>query len=197
MSDEAKESIDAARHLPSHDASRINRAVEKAANNPDFVNHAIAKLVGLKFPAFKHNIMDHVKNINSSSSKRRADEKEESDDDDVIALFESLNGYIQFRDVYHVQKAFEENIPEKKKEDLQISDETRENPEVRVRKTTADKGIKDREAVNEREEREDYPEVTPTAMSNFICERCGKFFQNQHDLINHQSFESGRSATSD
>jgi hypothetical protein len=182
MKDKSKESIDAAKHVPAYDAARINRAIEKATNNPDFVNKAVAQLAGLRFPAFKHNIIDHVKGIG-------IDEKE-----DVIALFESLNGYTQFGDQYHVQKALEENIPSKKK-DYQISDGTRESPDVRIRQTTADASIKDREAVNEREERKDYPEVTPTAMSNFVCNRCGKEFQNQHDLIRHKDFESGTNVT--
>jgi hypothetical protein len=178
MKDRSKESIDAAKHVPAYDAARINRAIEKAANNPDFVNQAIAQLTGSAFPAFKHNIIDYVKGID-------ADEKE-----DVIALFESLNGYTQFRDQYHLQKALEENLPAKKK-DYQITDRTREGPDVRIRQTTADASIKDREAVNEREERKDYPEVTPTAMSNFVCNTCGKEFQNQQDLIHHKQFESG------
>jgi hypothetical protein len=182
MKDKSKESIDAAKHVPTHDAARSNRATEKAASNPDFVNHAVAQLAGSAFPAFKHNIIDYVKSID-------ADEKE-----DVIALFESLNGYTQYRDQYHVQKALEENIPAKKK-DYQISDKTREGQDVRIRQTTADASIKDREAVNEREERKDYPEVTPTAMSNYVCNTCGKEFQNQQDLIQHKQFESGTNVT--
>jgi hypothetical protein len=183
MKDRSKESIDATKHGPAYDAARINRAIEKAANDPDFVNRAVAQLAGFAFPAFKHNIVDYVKGMN-------ADEKEE----DVVALFESLNGYIQFRDQYHVQKALEENVPEKKK-DYQISDKTRETPDARTRQTTADSSIKDREAVNEREDRKDYPQVTPTAMSNFICNTCGKEFQNQQDLIHHKQFESGTEVT--
>lgn len=185
MKDRAKESIDASKHVPAYDATRINRVLERAARNPDFVNRAIAQLAGLTFPAFKHNIIDHVRSINSHN-----DEKQ----DDIVALFESLDGYIQFRDPYHVQKAFEENIPSKKK-DYQITDKTRENPDVRIRQTDANASIKDREAISEREERKDYPEVTPTAMSNFICDNCGKEFQNQQDLVHHRQFESGASAT--
>jgi hypothetical protein len=118
MKDRSKEeSIDAAKHVPAYEAARINRAIEKAANDSDFVNRAVAQLAGFAFPAFKHNIIDYVKGMN-------ADEKE-----DIVALFESLNGYIQFRDQYHVQKALEENIPAKKKV-YQISDKTRENPDV-------------------------------------------------------------------
>ncbi len=184
MEDRTKETIDAAKHMPAYDATRINRAIERAARDPDFVNHAVAQLAGLTFPAFKHNILDHIKKINANK---------ETEGGDVIALFESLDGYIQFRDQYHVQKAFDENIPAKKK-DYQITDKKRENPDVRVRDTYADASIKDREAVSEREERKDYPEVSPTAMTNFICDYCHKQFQNQQDLIQHKQFESGKSA---
>lgn len=184
MEDRTKETIDAAKHMPAYDAKRINRAIERATREPDFVNHAVAQLEGLTFPAFKHNILDHIRKIN-------VDRGEEGRD--VIALFESLSGYIQFRDQYHVQKAFEENIPAKKK-DYQITDNKRESPDVRIRETYADASIKDREAVSEREERKDYPEVSPTAMTNFICDNCHKQFQNPQDLIQHKQFESGTSA---
>jgi hypothetical protein len=105
-----------------------------------------------------------------------------------FALFESLDGYIQYRDIYHVQKALEGNSLEKKKT-YQITDQTREQPTVRTRPTTADNSIKEREALSKDEERKDYPEVPPSAMSNFICNTCGKQFQNQNDLIQHQHFE--------
>jgi len=182
MKDISKESIDAAKHIPTHNGTRINRAIEKAARNPDFVNRALAQLAGLRFPAFKNNIVDHVKSTNMDN------------EEDIVALFESLDGYIEYRDKYHVQKAIEENVPAKKK-DYQITDSTRESPDVRIRQTGADGSIKDREAVSEREERKDYPEVTPTAMSNFVCDKCGKQFQNQQDLLHHKEFESGTPAT--
>jgi hypothetical protein len=182
MKDTSKESIDAAKHVPHHNGTRINLAIEKAARNPDFVNRALAQLAGLRFPAFKNNIVDHVKSTNMDN------------EEDIVALFESLDGYIEYRDEYHVQKAIEENVPAKKK-DYQITDNTRESPDVRIRQTSADGSIKDREAVSEREERKDYPEVTPTAMSNFVCDKCGKPFQNQQDLLHHKEFESGTPAT--
>jgi hypothetical protein len=49
--------------------------------------------------------------------------------------------------------------------------------------------IKDKEAPDEGEERKDYPEVPPSAMSNFVCDKCGKPFQNQNDLYQHKRFE--------
>ena len=60
---------------------------------------------------------------------------------------------------------------------------------IEGRRITADKSIKDKEAPNESEERKDYPEVPPSAMSNFICDLCGKPFQNQNDLYQHKRFE--------
>src|SRR5688572_186830 len=105
MKDRSKESIDAEKHVPAYDSARINRAIEKAARNPDFVNHAVAQLAGFRFPAFKHNIIDYVKSINAGAEKGKEEEKE-----DIVALFESLNGYIQFHDQYHVQKALEGNV---------------------------------------------------------------------------------------
>jgi len=180
MNDASKDSIDAAKHVPEYDSERINRAVEKANSDPGFVDHAAGQLAGLQFPAFKQGIVEFARSVNANKY--------------VIALFESLNGYIEFRDQYHVRKALQENVASRKKE-FQISDETRENPDVRTRPTTADASIKDREAVNEGEERKDYPKVTPTAMSNFVCDRCGKQFQNQDDLAHHRQFESGASVT--
>jgi hypothetical protein len=177
---EEKETVGSARHAPTHDAESINNAVEKAANDPDFIDYAISQLKGLRFPAFKDNILNYARSINA--------------DQDVISLLLSLNGYIEFRDEYHVLKSLQENNAAKKKQ-YQVTDKTRENPDVRTRPTTADRSIKEREAANEKEERKDYPEVTPTAMSNFICETCGKPFQNQHDLVQHGQFESGTTVT--
>ena len=54
---------------------------------------------------------------------------------------------------------------------------------------TDDQRIKDTEAVKRSEERSDYPEVPPSAMSNFVCDKCGKIFQNQNDLLQHKRFE--------
>lgn len=176
MTDKSKESIDAAKHVPTYDSEQINRAIEKANRDPDFIDYTVGQLGRLRFPAFKQSIVDYAKSINA--------------DKEVVALFESLNGYMEFRDQYHVYKALQANVTSKKKE-FQMSDKTRENPDMRTRPTTADASIKEREAVDEREERKDYPEVTPTAMSNFTCDRCGKHFQNQQDLLHHQQFESG------
>jgi hypothetical protein len=167
----------ASRHKPIYDADSINRAIEKAIKDENFLNNTITLLNGLKFPAFKRNIIDYVTKVSS--------------DPDIIALFESLDDYIEFKNSYHIRKAIEENDPKKKKM-YQITDKTREQPNVKTRDTTTKtSSIKEREAVSESEERKDYPEVTPTAMSDFICSKCGKSFQNQDDLVHHRHFERG------
>ena len=44
------------------------------------------------FPAYKKDIVDYAtRNVNADS--------------DMLALFESLDGYIEYRDLYHVQKS--------------------------------------------------------------------------------------------
>jgi hypothetical protein len=89
------------------------QAVDRTINDQNFLNTIIKLLGDLNFPAFKNNIMNHI--------------KKETKDPGVISLFESLDGYIQFTYQYHVQKALEVNDP-KKKEDNQITDETRNDP---------------------------------------------------------------------
>jgi hypothetical protein len=169
--DNSKTNVSSSKHDPTYDTNIINKAVEKGSRDANFLNYAVSLLAKMQFPAFKNNILEY---INKATT-----------DTNVIALFESLDGYIKFRDVYHVQKALEENNPEKK-QTYQISSETRERPITRTRDVTID-----RESTNANEERKDYPEVTPSAMTNFICDTCGKPFQNQNDLVIHQRFERG------
>jgi hypothetical protein len=174
VEDTSKDTIGFVRHSSTYDTNAINQAIEKASRDPSFITDSVRLLKGIQFPAYKHDILTHIKST--------------TNDLEVISLFESLDGYIQYKDQYHVQNALEENNSEKKKMH-QISDTTRQGPEVLIRDTTIEKSIKDTEAVNEGEERKDYPEVAPSAMSNFVCNTCGKAFQNQNDLLQHKRFE--------
>jgi len=72
-----------------------------------FLTSCLDLLEGLKFPALKNSII-YVKRA--------------SMDSDIISLFETLDGYIEYKDKYHVQKALEENDP-KKRVANQISDD--------------------------------------------------------------------------
>lgn len=173
MADSSKDTIRASHHKPTADSSKINSAMERVARGDDaFVDSALAKLGGLEFPAFKNKIMEHVREAGP----------------EFVSLFEGLNGYVTYKDTYQVRKAIEENGAKYKVQN-QLTDETRQRPNFKTREGTGGKSTKQKEAVNRKEERKDYPEVTPTAMSNYICSRCGKAFQNQDDLIHHQRFE--------
>jgi hypothetical protein len=105
--DSSKSSISEVRHKPTHDSESLNQAVGRAINDQNFLNTSINLLRGLNFPAFKNNIIDHIKKATK--------------DPEVTSLFESLDGCIQYKDEYHVQKALEVNDP-KKKEENQITD---------------------------------------------------------------------------
>jgi Ca2+-binding EF-hand superfamily protein len=164
------------KHKPTFDTNSINHAIERAIKDARFLNEALEAIKSMKFPAYKRSITNYLKS--------------KTNDKDTVSLFESLDGYIQYKDLYHIRKSIEQNIP-KKKIEHQISNKKRQNPDVRIRETRSNKSMREREAVNPSEERKDYPEVTPTAMSLFICSMCGKEFQNQDDLVHHRRFEGG------
>ena len=164
------------RHSPEFDSDSINRAVESANKNDVFIQKAMNLTKDLSFPALKRDIVNHVKG-NSSSA-----------DPEVVALFESLDGYIEYKDTYHLRKALEQNNSEKKKTN-QITGPAREHPTEPSRTLSTSYVASKNESGSYREERKDYTQVSPSAMSNFICSNCGKQFQNQNDLIQHQQFE--------
>lgn len=58
----------------------------------------------------------------------------------MISLFESLDGYTQVSDKYHVQKALEVNDPKKKVQN-QITDQTRNDPSSTGRTTDSKKKL--------------------------------------------------------
>lgn len=172
------------RHTPKFDTDSINRALERASKDDVFIEKAINLIKDLSFPAFKRDIIDQAKRESSSSS---------SANPEIIALFESLNGYMQYKDIYHLRKALEENNSEKKKTN-QITQPAREQPTEPSRSTVLEHEANGGGSAVRREERRDYAQVSPSAMSNFICNKCGKQFQNQNDLIQHQQFEGSENA---
>jgi hypothetical protein len=151
--------VESERHFPSVDSEAINKAVEKASTDRDFISRSVEQLNGLKFPAYKAQILDFVKK-NSAA--------------EVLDLFETLNGTILYRDQYHIKKAIEQNNSEAKQQN-QITDETRTNLNIKK--------------VSPTHKRKDYPEVPATAMKEYVCDLCGKTFQTRDDLIHHQQFE--------
>jgi len=117
--DESSSNIKSERHKTKYDSDSINRTVSKSISDENFLDEALKSLGGLNLPAYKRNIIDHVKSTPIA------------DLDMVVSLYQSLDGYIEFRDLYHVQKALEVNLPQKKTRH-QITDDTREHPNVRT-----------------------------------------------------------------
>lgn|SRR5215467_6356085 len=89
------------RHKPAYNAKTINRALKRANEDQEFLGSALKLLDNeqMQFPAFK-DILNHISNV--------------SNDIDIISLFQSLDGYIKFKDTYQIRKALEENNPTKK-----------------------------------------------------------------------------------
>ena len=159
-SNDLSNKIEAERHIPTVNSNSINQAVERASKDRNFISKALEQLGGLKFPAYRRQIIEHLKNNFVGS--------------ETLALFESLNATMLYRDHYQVKKAFEQNNPEAKN-DHQMSDKTRTNLDVKK--------------VDPANKRKDYPEVPATAMKEYVCDLCGKTFQARDDLIHHQEFE--------
>jgi hypothetical protein len=174
--DNSKTNVSSTKHDPTYDTNLINKAVKKGSRDANFLDYAASLLDGMQFPAYKNNILEYVNKVTT--------------DTNILILFKNLDGYIKFKVLCHVKKGLEENSPEKK-QTYQISDETRESHNVRSREVTIDSSTREKESVNVKEERKDYPEVTPGGMSNFICNTSAKPFQNQNDLVIHQRFERG------
>src|SRR5919202_249670 len=96
------------RSIKENISSSSNRSVEKASRDDNFITNAVNSIKEMQFPAYKKDIVEYAKKKTGTNS-------------DITLLFESLNGYVEFKDPYHVQKALEETNPEKKKAN-QISD---------------------------------------------------------------------------
>src|SRR5919202_7003079 len=173
--------ISSVRHSPEFDTDSINRAVESASKDETFIDKAMNLVKGLSYPALKKDIIDYAKRGSSLSTR------------ELVAIFESLNGYIEYKDMYHLRKALEENNSEKKKSN-QITQPAREQPREPSRSASLDDVTNKKELRYQREERRDYSQVPPSAMSNFICNNCGKQFQNQNDLVQHERVEGSKSA---
>ena len=75
--------IGTSRHKPVYDTASINRAVERAIKDENFLSNALESIKSMKFPAYKSDIVRYLKNKNI--------------DEDTMSLFESLDGYIQVR----------------------------------------------------------------------------------------------------
>ena len=160
MKNDEESNIKSTGHVPSLDTECINKALERANMDRNFISFAVDQLSSFDFPAYKARLIQFL--------------KDKSADKDVICLFESLNADRPYKDVYQIQKALEQENPDAKEEN-QITDQTRKNLKV--------------SAVKSSYGRKDYPDVPAIAPKDYACMLCGKSFQTRDDLIHHQEFE--------
>ena len=88
-SDYKNTTIRLSRHKPAYNAPSLNRAVERAIKDEKFLRDALETIKPIKFPTYKREIVNYLKTTNQEKDK------------DILSLFESLDGYIQYNDLYH------------------------------------------------------------------------------------------------
>ncbi len=157
---ERSKKIEAVRHTAENDRDSVHKAVKKASEDSNFISQVVDQLETLKFPAYKHQILNFIQN--------------KSSDNNTIGLLKSLNDAVLFQDKYAVKQGLEQENSESKQQN-QISENTRKYLEVKHPDKT--------------QRRKDYPETPATAMKNYICNFCGKDFQSKDQLTKHEEFE--------
>lgn len=105
-------------------SDELNRASARATQEPEFRDIAVELVEGLAFPAFKDQIVEHVKASTNCS--------------EYLALFQTLNSSIQYDDKEQVRAAFEVNLPHFDGDNLAIPG--RREPEKPKPKTAARPG---------------------------------------------------------
>lgn len=148
------------KHHADKDYQSVRNSVNKASKDEYFISKVVEKLDTVKFPAYKHQILDVI--------------QRKSSDENVIGLLNSLNESVLFKDKYDVKHGLEQENS-KSKQQNQMSDSTRKNLKVELPDPT--------------QKRKDYPEIPATTMKNYVCNFCGKDFQSKDQLTKHQEFE--------
>ncbi len=74
-----KDSIRAVTHKPTYDSESLNRAMERAITDENFLDSSINLIKGLRFPGLKGTIINYV--INATN------------DPEILSLFQNLDIY--------------------------------------------------------------------------------------------------------
>lgn len=156
--------IHSERHYSRTDTDSLNKAVEKASEDRNFVTNTVDQLKGLKLPAYKKDMIEFMRQTSVAEKN--------------MSLVRTLTDGKLYHSLYQVKRALEQENPHAKQAN-EITDETRKNLEVAN--------------VDSSHRRKDYTEVPATATKNYVCELCGKSFQARDDLIHHQEFEFKKS----
>jgi hypothetical protein len=83
--DATKDGIDCVKHSHTFDTNSINRVIENASRDSSFITKSVQLLRGIKFPVY-NEIMNYTRSI--------------TNDPEIITLFESIDGFIEYKDQY-------------------------------------------------------------------------------------------------
>ena len=155
----------ASHHHSQFDSDLLNKAIEKAINDKEFITSSLDLIKDIEFPTYKYKIINHVQKL--------------TNDKMIIALFYTLSDSLEFKDITHIKNVIETNIPAKNSaHNTKNPDKLNVNP-ISTKQKLSDLKEKD---PNESD-----------SMREYICNKCGKPFFTREDLRIHKDFEGNRS----
>lgn len=150
-------------HTSEQDSKLLNKALEKSIANEEFITSSVNLLKDLKFPTYKHRIIEHVKKM--------------TNDKIITSLFYTLSDSLEIKNISHIENILKANIP--KKNSLY---NTKNPDELNVNPLSDDT----HEKLSQTEDKNLPPRA---AMHEYTCARCGKSFLTRENLETHQEFE--------
>jgi len=148
-------------HSSQFNSDLLNKSIEKAINDKEFIHSILNLLKDIEFPTYKHKIINHIQKLTNDKMK--------------IAIIYTLSDSLEFKDIEHIKSAIETNIPAKNSaHNTKNPDELNVNP------------ITTKQKISNFEERDP---ISSDSMREYICNKCGKPFFTREDLRIHQNFE--------
>lgn len=143
------------------DSHLLNKAIEKAINDKEFINSSLDLIKDLEFPTYKYKIINYI--------------QKKTKDTTIIALFYTLSDSLELKDISHIKNIIETNIPAKNSaHNTKNPDKLNVNP------------ISTKQKLSNLKEKDP---ISSDSMKEYICNKCGKPFFTREDLRIHQDFE--------